>query len=144
MLGKFKFDKEIFNMKKKSILSLLFVISLLPMFLNQYGAAKGVQEITGLINLVNPIGLFSVCVFFVGVLGEFKKQNIGKIFGAVGVLGVVASEIYQYFTWHTLTITGEISLQHSLHLAFPEFYFGLIVSLVMVVAYFVIEINIKD
>ena len=131
-------------MKKKSVLSLAFIISLLPMFLNQYGAAKGVQEITGLINLFNPIGLFSVCFFFTGVLGNFKGQNIGKIFGAIGVLGIVVSEIYQYFTWHTLTITGEISLQHSINLAFPEFYFGLVVSLVMVVAYFIIEINVKE
>ena len=44
-------------MKKKSVLSVAFVISLLPMLLNQYGAAKGVQEITGLINLFNPLEL---------------------------------------------------------------------------------------
>ena len=33
-------------MKKKIILSIAFIISLLPMFLNQYGGLKGVQEIT--------------------------------------------------------------------------------------------------
>ena len=49
-------------MKKKIILSIAFIISLLPMFLNQYGELKGVQEITGLINLLNPIGM-GVCYF---------------------------------------------------------------------------------
>ena len=131
-------------MKKKRVLSLAFIISLLPMLLNQYGAAKGVQEITGLINLFNPIGLFSVCIFFIGVLGDFKGQSIGKVFGAMGTLGIVVSEVYQYFNWYTLNITGESSLQHSINLAFPEFYFGLVVSLAMVVTYFLIEINVKE
>lgn len=126
-------------MKKKSVLSVAFVISLLPMLLNQYGAAKGVQEITGLINLFNPIGIIAVVLFAFSVLATFKNQFIGKILGALGTLGIVASELYNFFTWHVLTITGEVNLQHSIKLAFPEFYFGLIVSLAMVVAYFVIE-----
>ncbi len=126
-------------MKKKTVLSISFLVSLLPMLLNQYGAAKGVQEITGLINLLNPIGFASVCLFFIGILGNFEKQNIGKIFGAVGAIGIVVSELYQYFTWHVLTITGEMSLQHSINLAFPEFYFGLSVSLIMVIVYFVVS-----
>ena len=54
-------------MKKKIILSIAFIISLLPMFLNQYGGLKGVQEITGLINLLNPIGMVSVILFAVDV-----------------------------------------------------------------------------
>ena len=126
-------------MKKKSVLSVAFVISLLPMLLNQYGAAKGVQEITGLINLFNPIGIIAVVLFAFSVLATFKNQFIGKILGALGTLGIVASELYNFFTWHVLTITGEVNLQHSIKLAFPEFYFGLIVSLAMLVAYLVIE-----
>ena len=42
-------------MKKKILLTTAFIISLLPMLMNQYGGMKGVQEITGLINLLNPI-----------------------------------------------------------------------------------------
>lgn len=49
------------------------------------------------------------------------------------------SEIYKCFTWHILTITGEISLQNSLSLAYPEFYIGLVVSLAMVLVYFVVD-----
>ena len=106
---------------------------------NQYGGRKGVQEITGLINLLNPIGIFSVALFVVGVWLPFKKQTTGKILGALGTLGIVASEVYKFFTWHVLTITGEVSLQHSIRFAFPEFYIGLAVSLAMVVAYFIID-----
>ena len=126
-------------MKRKAFLSVCFFVSLLPMFLNQYGAAKGVQEITGLINLLNPIGIVSVLMFLMSILCDFKKQISGKILGAAGVIGIVVSEIYSFLTWHILTITGEMSLQHSINLAFPEFYFGLGVSLVMVFVYFVIN-----
>lgn len=131
-------------MKKKVILSIAFVASLLPMLLNQYGGLKGVQEITGLINLVNPIGILSVVLFAVGVWFPFKNQLIGKILGALGTLGIIASEIYKFFTWHVMTISGEISIRHSIRFAFPEFYFGLVVSLFMVVAYFVIDTFVKE
>lgn len=126
-------------MKNKTFLSVCFFASLLPMLLNQYGAAKGVQEITGLINLLNPIGIVSVFMFLMSVLCDFKNQKVCRFLGAAGVTGIVVSELYQYFTWYTLTITGETSLQHSINLAFPEFYFGLAVSIVMVVVYFTVS-----
>lgn len=62
-------------MKKKSLLSMAFMISLLPMLLNQYGGMKGVQEITGLINLLNPIGLAAAATFFVGVWVPFRNKT---------------------------------------------------------------------
>ena len=65
-------------MKRKVFMSVCFFVSLLPMLLNQYGAAKGVQEITGLINLLNPIGIVSVLMFLMSMLCDFKKQIEGK------------------------------------------------------------------
>ena len=126
-------------MKTKTFLSVCFFVSLLPMMLNQYGAAKGVQEITGLINLLNPIGIASVLMFLMSILCNFEKQNLNKFLGAAGVIGIVVSEIYTFLAWHILTITGEMRLQHSINLAFPEFYFGLVASLVMVLLYFVVN-----
>ena len=38
-----------------------------------------------------------------------------------------------------MTVTGEISIQHSIQLVFPEFYIGLIVSIIMIVVYIVVE-----
>ena len=131
-------------MKKKCFLSASFVISLLPMLLNQYGGLKGVQEITGLINLLNPIGLLSVLLFLAGVWAPFKREAVGKLLGALGVVGIVISEIYKFFTWHILNITGKMSFRNSIEFAFPEFYFGLVVSLAMVVVYFVIDITVKE
>ena len=126
-------------MKKKSVLSVAFIISLLPMFLNQYGGRKGVQEITGLVNLLNPIGIIAVALFVIGVWVPFKNDIVGRILGALGTLGIVASEMYQFFTWHVQTITGEVSLQHSIRFAFPEFYLGFAASLTMVIVYLMIN-----
>lgn len=126
-------------MKKKVTLTITFIISLLPMLMNQYGGMKGVQEITGLVNLLNPIGIVSVIMFTVGVWMPFKKQTIGRVLGAVGTIGIVVSEIYKFFTWHVMNITGEISIHNSIEFAFPEFYVGLVISLIMIIAYFVID-----
>ena len=129
---------------KKALLTIAFMISLLPMLMNQYGGRKGVQEITGLINLLNPIGLAAAVTYLVCVWAPFRKKNLNTVLGAVGCIGMVVSEVYRFFTWHTLTITGEISLQHSIRFAFPEFYAGLCVSLAMVVLYLVITLKVKE
>ncbi len=38
-----------------------------------------------------------------------------------------------------MNITGEVSIHKSIRFAFPEFYIGLIISILMVVTYFVID-----
>ena len=126
-------------MKKKVILSVAFLISLLPMLMNQYGGLKGVQEITSLINLLNPIGIISVVSFALGVWVPLKKQALNTLFGALGTIGMVISEVYKFFTWHVMTITGEISIQNSIRLTFPEFYFGLMISVAMIAVYYIIN-----
>lgn len=131
-------------MKRKVALSVAFAISLMPMLLNQYGGAKGVQEITGFINLLNPIGIVSVALFAVGVWMPFKKQVIGKYIGMMGSIGIVVSELYEFFTWYAQTITGKISIQLSIQFAFPEFYIGLMASVVMVVSYFMMFKHISN
>lgn len=74
----------------------------------------------------------------------FRKKILNTVLGALGCIGMVASEVYKFFTWHVLTITGEISLKHSIRFAFPEFYVGLCVSLIMVTVYFVITLKVKE
>ena len=128
-----------FSVHKRILLTMIFFVSFIPMLFNQYGGCRGVQEISGLINLFNPIGILSVCVFLVGVWGEYKSKKINRILGALGSVGITASELYKFFTWHILTITGKTSLEISMQFALPEFYIGLLVSLCMIAAFFVID-----
>ena len=126
------------KLKNKIKITIVFALSLLPMLLSQYGGMRGIQEISGLINLTNPIGLLALLLFLVGVWAPFENKKTGWAMGILGTIGMVISEIYNYFTWHVLTITGEISLKNSIMLAFPEFYLGLVVSVLMVVVYLLI------
>ena len=144
MKSQSEFESEMYFMKKKIILTIAFVISLLPMLLNQYGGMKGVQEISGLINLYNPIGIISVLFFIIGVWIPFKNKKINKIFGGLGVVGIVISEIYNFFTWHIMNITGKMSIHNSIEFAFPEFYVGLVTSLIMIAVYFCIDKIVKE
>ena len=131
-------------MKKKIKLTIAFLVSLLPMLLNQYGGKKGVQEISGLINLLNPIGIISVLLFIIGVWWLFKNKKTNKILGALGTSGIVISEIYQFFTWHIMNITGKMSIHNSIEFAFPEFYIGLVSSLIMIFVYLCIDKIVKE
>lgn len=131
-------------MKKKIILTIAFLISLLPMLLEQYGGMKGVQEISGLINLFNPIGIISVLLFIIGVWVSLKNKKINKILGALGTIGIVISEIYKFFTWYIMSITGEMSIHNSIEFAFPEFYIGLVSSLIMIFVYLCIDKIVKE
>lgn len=131
-------------MKKKIILTIAFLISLLPMLLDQYGGMKGVQEISGLINLFNPIAIISVLLFIIGVWVSLKNKKINKILGALGTIGIVISEIYKFFTWHIMSITGEMSIHNSIEFAFPEFYIGLVSSLIMIFVYLCIDKIVKE
>ena len=126
-------------MRKKIILTVAFLISLFPMLLNQYGGMKGVQEISVLINLFNPIGIISVLLFIVGVWVSFKHKKINKILGTLGTIGIVVSEIYNFFTWHIMNITGKMSIHNSIEFVFPEFYVGLVISLIMIFVYLCID-----
>lgn len=130
-------------MKKKVILTAAFVISLLPMCLNQYGGLRGVQEISGLINLFNPIGILSALLFIIGVWLP-KNADVRRVLSATGACGIVASEIYEFFTWHLTGASGELGLQNSVKLAFPEFYVGLLVSVAMVVFVFAVDKIVKE
>lgn len=138
------YSKYIKRKNKRIVLTILFIMSLLPMLLNQYGGLKGVQEISGLINLLNPIGILSFILFMLGVWLPLKNDKVCKFLGGLGVIGIVISEIYKFFTWHILNITGEMSIHTSIDFAFPEFYIGLAISLVMVIIYFCIDKIIKE
>ena len=105
---------------------------------------KGVQEISGLINLLNPIGIISMLVFLAGVWVSFKNKKINKILGILGTIGIVVSKIYEFFTWHIMNITGKMSIQNSIEFAFPEFYVGLLISLIMIFVYLCIDKIVKE
>ena len=68
-------------MKKQCILSAAFIVSLMPMLLNQYGRLRDVSEVSGVINLLSPnafpIGTIAV-VLFLFTLAIYCEKTIGS------------------------------------------------------------------
>ena len=87
-------------MKRKLILSIIFIICLIPMFFYQYSALKEVQDISSFTNLFNPLSTASVILFFIGTWLPFKNKSISKILEISGVLLIFHAEIYTYFTYY--------------------------------------------
>lgn len=137
------YTNKVGSRNKQVILTILFIMSLMPMLLYQFGGMRGVQEISGLIILLSPITIVSIILFFLGIWFKFKNKKTNKILGGIGVVGIVISEIYEFFTWYTIGITKDINLSNSINLAFPEFYIGLLISIIMIFIYFFIDKIIK-
>ncbi len=137
------YSNKVGSRNKQVILTILFIMSLMPMLLYQFGGMRGVQEISGLIILLSPITIVSIILFFLGIWFKFKNKKTNKILGGIGVVGIVISEIYEFFTWYTIGITKDINLSNSINLAFPEFYIGLLISIIMVFIYFIIDKIVK-
>lgn len=137
------YTNKVGSRNKQVILTILFIMSLMPMLLYQFGGMRGVQEISGLIILLSPITIVSIILFFLGIWFKFKNKKTNKILGGIGVIGIVISEIYEFFTWYTIGITKDINLYNSINLAFPEFYIGLLISIIMVFIYFFIDKIVK-
>lgn len=138
------YSNKVGSRNKQVILTILFIMSLMPMLLYQFGGMRDVQEISGLIILLSPITIISIILFLFGIWFKFKNKKINKILGGIGVAGIVISEIYEFFTWYTIGITKDINLYNSINLAFPEFYIGLLISVIMVFIYFFIDKIIKE
>lgn len=137
------YTNKVGSRNKQVILTILFIMSLMPMLLYQFGGMRGVQEISGLIILLSPITIVSIILFFLGIWFKFKNKITNKILGGIGVVGIVIPEIYEFFTWYTIGITKDINLSNSINLAFPEFYIGLLISIIMVFIYFFIDKIVK-
>lgn len=131
-------------MKKKILLSVLFIISLIPMFFSQYGGAKGVQKVSGIINLTNPIGFIAVILFFVGIWGNFKNTNIRKYFPYIAMVGIILSELNNFLTWNYPNTSYLDGIKNSFNMVFPMFYIGLIVSILLIIVYRFTDKKIKD
>lgn len=130
-------------MNKKILLSVLFVLSLLPMNFIQFGGAKGVQEVSGMINLETPIGIIGLVVFFIGVWIRSKDKLLQRTLCYTGMLCIVASEIWNFFTWNQSQPLAE-NIKDCFAQAFPMFYIGLASSILMIILYAIIDKKMSD
>lgn len=107
-------------MKRKIIMSLLLVLSLSTMLWPWFGNRKGLY-IYGSVLLENPISLTCIILSFIGI---WIDNDYSEMFEKIGLLGIIAMQIYEFMTWHILTISGRFDLILSFDLCYPEFYYA--------------------
>ncbi|MEG2645952.1 MAG: hypothetical protein RSA08_02855 [Clostridia bacterium] len=126
-------------MHKKIILTTAFIISLLPVFLNQFGSCRGVQEVMAIGVVLSPIGIFSITMYLIGLYYGFKSQKTSFIFSIIGLVGIVISEIYQLLTWNYPNTSYIDNFRNCFTMVYPEFYFGVISSIIMIIVYLILN-----
>ena len=119
-------------MKRKLFLTSLFVLSLYTISLPWFGG-KNIETVYGWILLDNPIALTCILLVFFGIWSNYGKNS--EIIGKIGMMGIIAMQIYEFLTWHIIGISGHFDLGLSIDLCYPEFYFSLCCILFTYIAY---------
>ncbi|MEG0593098.1 MAG: hypothetical protein RR512_07260 [Coprobacillus sp.] len=122
-------------MKKRNIVIISLIASLSTLFLPWFGGYKGVQEVSGVVLLQNPIAVSCIIIAFVGLV--LKNEYKSKIVTQIGLLGIIGMQIYEFFNWYSFNSTFTFSLRESMSLCYPEFYFTLLCMLTTYVLFFV-------
>lgn len=111
------------------------------MCFSQYGSAKGVEEVSGIINLTNPLGIIAVILYFAGVWIKFKKEKINKCLPYIGMVGIILSELINLLTWGYPNTSYLDGIKNCFSRVFPMFYVGLIISVILIFVYRTIDKN---
>ncbi|MEG0275589.1 MAG: hypothetical protein RR630_01025 [Coprobacillus sp.] len=122
-------------MKKKYIVVISLIVSLSTLFLPWFGGYKGVQDVNGIILFQNPIAVSCIVISFVGLL--LKNEYKSKVVTQIGLLGIIAMQIYEFFNWYSFNSSFTFDLRQSMSMCYPEFYFALLCMIGTYVLFFV-------
>jgi hypothetical protein len=109
-------------MKRKIFLTVLFMMSLVTISLPWFGG-NHIETVYGWVLLDNPIALTCIVLAFFGIWTDYGKNS--EIIGSIGMIGIIAMQIYEFLTWHIISLSGHFDLGLSIDLCYPEFYFSL-------------------
>lgn len=113
-------------------MTVMYILCLSTMLWPWFKDMQGVQAVYGTIMLDNPIALTCMIFVFVGI---WIENDYGRIFGNIGLVGIIAMQIYEFMTWHILTISGHFDLRLSFHLSYPEFYYAVLSTVIIYIIY---------
>lgn len=112
------------KMKNKVMMTIIFLLSLSTIFMNWFGDTRTDIVVSGLILLNNPIAVTCIFITLAGIWLRFGENAYKLTY--IGLIGIAAMEIYEFFTWHIFTVSGAFDLRLSLDLCYPEFYIAVI------------------
>ena len=120
-------------MKRKILMTIIFIMSLSTMFMTWFGGYKGVQEISGFILMNNPIAVTCMMITIFSIWMHWGYTSY--ILCCIGLIGIIAMEIYEFLTWHILTISGSFNLALSFDWCNPEFYIAVMSMIATLLIY---------
>lgn len=129
-------------MKKKDYNDYSIDIKLVDDVFPWFGGAEGIQEVYGLVLLKNPVSLTCILLIYIGIWTDCGKNS--EVIGVIGFCGVLVMQIYEFLTWHILTITGHFDLELSMRLSHKEFYIALACIVICLAIYRKIFIRYTD
>lgn len=106
--------------KNKIIRIIIGCLCLLTMLRPWFGSYRGVQEISGLIVLYNPLTILACLSILLGILKDCDVLAI------IGSMLLIVIEIFYFLTWPLNTITYTIDISFSISASYPAFYIELI------------------
>lgn len=124
-------------MPKNFKLLLVFILSLLPLLMKQFGFPN-CERLGLLIFEINWIGFTAVLSFIVSTLILFKNRAINTVLGLYGVVGMVVAELYAWYSWYAIpevALASTRSIESAMKYCLPTFYLGLAISVLMVIYY---------
>lgn len=124
-------------MKKKIILTVFFIISLLPMFFTWISDDGGIEVVKGTDILFNPITIISIVVYLF-CLWYKNDKKIFNVLSILSLIAIVSLEIYIFVDWQFKISSGRVisSYMHA------GFYLGYWLSILMISAH--LRINNKN
>lgn len=119
------------TMKNKCIVTISFILCLFMLLFPWFHYHD--YDVRGLIMLEDPIALTCLVLIIVGIWSNYGMNSI--ILGHIGFIGLLVMEIYEFMSWHVLTITGHYSLVWSMQATYPTFYIALLVTMITYMMY---------
>lgn len=127
-------------MRSKVIRSQLFLLGLLPMLFAQYGTPESAQPISGLRNLLCPLGLLGAALYYLGVWLPLRRGWAGHLLAYLGLLCMPLAQLYTFFAHSGLDWRDPATLLACFDYTYPAFYLGLAVLLALPFLYHAVQI----
>ncbi len=124
-------NNNILKTNQKVILTIILMLNLAMMLRDWFGGIGNIS-FSGTIILFNPITVFVILVILWGIWHNFKG-NKNKFFVIFGILALLFIEIYYFLTWHLMGELNYFSIIASVDLAYPEFFIGIITTIILLI-----------
>lgn len=130
-------------MKKKVILALAYLFSMMPMLFHPYASVVEAKQLPNINPIYQPIAGIAILVFFLGVFVTFKNKKITSVLRYGGVIGIILAQLMSYQQLHHYLFMHQTHNINT-HLVFIEVYLWMMISIMMLIFLWIVENRLHD